>query len=95
MATNKNAKAMCDECGFVYPLRVLRLSSYGTLRCPQCFDGRYDLKNHPQNRVPDTRDDPTIQNARPDDGGRNLEWQLADITWNDVPEPDDRKWGTV
>ena len=95
MATNKNAKAMCDEGGFVYPLRVMRLSSYGTLRCPQCFDGRYDLKNHPQNRVPDTRDDPTIQNARPDDGGRNLEWQLADITWNDVPEPDDRKWGTV
>ena len=95
MATNKNAKAMCDECGFVYPLRVMRLSSYGTLRCPQCFDGRYDLKNHPQNRVPDTRDDPTIQNARPDDGGRHLEWQLADITWNDVPEPDDRKWGTV
>ena len=95
MAKNKNAKAMCDECGFVYPLRVMRLSSYGTLRCPQCFDGRYDLKNHPQNRVPDTRDDPTIQNARPDDGGRNLEWQLADITWNDVPEPDDRKWGTV
>ena len=95
MATDKNAKAMCDECGFVYPLRVMRLSSYGTLRCPQCFDGRYDLKNHPQNRVPDTIDDPTIQNARPDDGGRNLEWQLADITWNDIPEPDDRKWGTV
>jgi hypothetical protein len=95
MATDKNAKAMCDECGFVYPLRVMRLSKYGTLRCPQCFDGRYDLKNHPQNRVPDTRDDPTIQNARPDDGGRNLEWQLADITWNDIPEPDDRKWGTV
>ena len=95
MATDKIAKAMCDECGVVYPLRVMRLSSYGTLRCPQCFDGRYDLKNHPQNRVPDTRDDPTIQNARPDDGGRNLEWQLADITWNDIPEPDDRKWGTV
>ena len=95
MATNKNAKAMCDECGFVYPLRVMRLSSYGTLRCPQCFDGRYYLKNHPKNRVPDTRDDPTIQNARPDDGGRNLEWQLADITWNDDPEPDDRKCGTV
>ena len=95
MATNKNAKAMCDTCGFVYAQRVMRLSSYDTLQYPQCFDGRYDLKNHPQNRVPDTRDDPTIQNARPDDGGRNLEWQLADITWNDVPEPDDRKWGTV
>ena len=46
MATNKNAKAMCDTCGFVYAQRVMRLSSYDTLQCPQCFDGRYDLKNH-------------------------------------------------
>ena len=50
MATNKNAKAMCDTCGFVYAQRVMRLSSYDTLQCPQCFDGRYDLKNHPQNK---------------------------------------------
>ena len=42
MATNKNAKAMCDECGFVYPLRVMRLSSYHTLQCPTCFDRQYD-----------------------------------------------------
>ena len=95
MASNKRAKAVCDICGFVYPHRVMKKNSYGLLVCPTDFDGAYDLKNHPQNRVPDTRDDPTIQNARPDDGGRNLEWQLADITWNDVPEPDDRKWGTV
>ena len=76
MATEKRAKAMCDECSFVYPLRVMRLTSYNTLRCPQCFDGRYDLHNHPQNRVPDVREDPAIRNARPDDGGRGTLWNV-------------------
>ena len=95
MATEKRAIAMCDECGFVYPLRVMRLTSYNTLRCPQCFDGRYDLKNHPQNRVADVRDDPTIKDPRPDDGGRNLEWQLVDITWDDDSTEIGRKWDTI
>ena len=30
MATEKTAIGMCDECGFVYPQRVMRLSSYNT-----------------------------------------------------------------
>ena len=61
MASNKNALAMCDTCGFVYPHRVMRLNSYGMLVCPQDFDGQFDLKNHPQNKVPDVRDDPVIR----------------------------------
>ena len=52
MATQKNALAVCDMCGFVYPHRVMRLNSYGLLVCPQDFEGQYDLKNHPQNKVP-------------------------------------------
>jgi len=95
MATEKRAKAMCDECSFVYPLRVMRLTSYNTLRCPQCFDGRYDLHNHPQNRVPDVREDPAIRNARPDDGGRNAIWNTTDITWNDDSTQIGRKWDTI
>ncbi len=95
MASNKNAKAMCDSCSFVYPHRVMKLNSYGMLNCPTCFDGAFDLKNHPQNKVPNVRDNPAIQNPRPDDGGRNLIWALANITWNDVPDPDNRKWDTV
>ena len=35
MATQKNALAVCDMCGFVYPHRVMRLNSYGLLVCPQ------------------------------------------------------------
>ena len=70
------AKAMCDSCGFVYPMRVMKLSSYDTLRCPQCFDGAYDLKNHPQNKVPNVKDNPAIRNPRPDDGGRGTLWNV-------------------
>ena len=95
MASKKRAKAMCDISGFVYPMRVMRLNSYGLLVGPLDYDGQYDLKNHPQNKSPNVSEKPAIRNARPDNGGRNLEWQLADITWNDIPEPDDRKWGTV
>mgnify|MGYP003138121012 CR=1 FL=1 len=95
MATNKRALAICDSCGMRYSHRVMKKSSYNTIRCPQCFDGNFDLKNHPQNRAPDVRDDPTIKDPRPDDGGRNLTWQLANITWNNIPEPNTRKWSTV
>ena len=31
MATDRRAKAMCDSCGFVYPMRVMKLSSYDTV----------------------------------------------------------------
>ena len=91
MASNKNALAMCDTCGFVYPHRVMKLNSYGMLVCPQDFDGQYDLKNHPQNKVPDVRDDPTIRNPRPDTGGRQVDWQAASNTWN----AEDKWWQTI
>ena len=94
-ASNKRAKAMCDISGFVYPMRVMRLNSYGLLVGPLDYDGQYDFKNHPQNRVPDVREDPTIKNARPDNGGRNLEWQLVDITWDDDSTEIGRKWDTI
>ena len=91
MASNKNALAMCDTCGFVYPHRVMKLNSYGMLVCPQDFDGQYDLKNHPQNKVPDVRDDPTIRNPRPDTGGRQVDWQAASNTWN----AEDKWWQAI
>ena len=91
MASNKNALAMCDTCGFVYPHRVMKLNSYGMLICPQDFDGRYDLKNHPQNKVPDVRDDPTIRNPRPDTGGRQINWEAATNNW----DSEDRWWQTI
>ena len=95
MSTPRKTIAMCDVCGFVYSMKVMRLNSYNMLVCPQDYEGRYDLKNHPQNKTPNVRDDAIVKNARPDNGGRNLTWESASITWNDIPEPDTRKWGTV
>ena len=93
--TAKKAKAMCDVCGFVYDKKVMRLNSYKMLVCPTDFEGNYDLKNHPQNKSAKVTDDTIVPNARPDNAGRNLIWNLANITWNDIPEPDTRKWSTV
>ena len=91
MASNKNALAMCDTCGFVYPHRVMKLNSYGMLVCPQDFDGQFDLKNHPQNKVPDVRDDPTIRNPRPDTGGRQIDWEAATNNW----DAEDKGWQAI
>ena len=82
MASNKNALAVCDISGFVYPHRVMRLNSYGMLVGPADFDGQYDLKNHPQNKVPDVRDNPAILNPRPDPTGRNLTWGQVASTYD-------------
>ena len=81
MASTRNAKAMCDTCGFVYAHRVMQMNSYGLLVCPACFEGQYDLKNNPQNKVPDVKDNPAILTPRPDDGGRNLTWSQATTAW--------------
>ena len=91
MASNKNALAMCDTCGFVYPHRIMQLNSYGMLVCPQDFDGQFDLKNHPQNKVPDVRDNPVIRNPRPDTGGRQIDWEAASNNW----DAEDRRWQAI
>ena len=39
MASNKNALAMCDTCGFVYAHRIMKLNSYNMVTCPECWDG--------------------------------------------------------
>ena len=93
--TARKAKAMCDTCSFVYDKKVMRLNSYDMLVCPSDFEGNYDLKNHPQNKSADVRDDTIVPNARPDVYGRNITWEAANITWNDVPELNTRTWGKV
>ena len=64
MATNKNAKGICDTCGFEYPLRVLRMNSYGMMVCPTDFEGKYDLKSHPQNKIVRVTDDVNVDDPR-------------------------------
>ena len=92
MATNKNAKAICDASGFAYPHRLLRKNSYGLLVSPEYFDGAYDLKNHPQNKTPDTRDIETIKDPRPPlNNDRNIAWEAASNEW----ENETTEWNMV
>ena len=74
MGTNIKTLAMCDTCGFTYPHRVMRMNSYGLLVCPEDFEGQYDLKNSPLNKVPNVKDNPRVRNPRPDTGGRGITW---------------------
>ena len=91
MASNKNALAICDTCGFQYPHRQLRMNSYGMLVCPRDWEGQYDFKNHPQNKVPDVRDNPAILDPRPDVGGRGLTWSQIATAWGDL----DSRWQQI
>lgn len=60
MTTSRKTLGICDVCGFRYRLRDLKKTSYGSMVCPTDFD-RYDLKNHPQNKSPNTIDIETLK----------------------------------
>jgi hypothetical protein len=51
------------------------MNSYGLLVCPEDFEGQYDLKNSPLNKVPNVKDNPRVRNPRPDNGGRGITWE--------------------
>jgi len=45
-----NVWSLCDRCGQKYYRRQLRKESTNFIVCQACYDGRYDLKSHPQNK---------------------------------------------
>ena len=61
------------------------------LVCPQDFEGQYDLKNNPQNKIPRVKDNPAIRNPRPDTGGRSISWNTASTKWGDT----ERLWQQI
>jgi hypothetical protein len=56
---------ICDICGFQYRLRDLKKNSYGMMVCSEDYEGKYDLVNHPQNRIARVTDNENIRDARP------------------------------
>ena len=84
-ASDKRALGCCDNCGFTYKHRDLQPTSYNSFVCPTCYDGAYDLKNHPQNKPPPTTNDPqAIKNARPDTndmGPTSATWDPSQTLW--------------
>ena len=59
MTTTRKVLGICDICGFRYKLRDLKKTSYGAMVCPIDYE-RYDLHNHPQNKVADTSDNESL-----------------------------------
>ena len=61
-ASNKNAYAICDRCGFRYGLRELRKEWNGLKTCPECYESK-----HPQlNPVRKVTDPQAVREPRPD-----------------------------
>jgi hypothetical protein len=92
MASEKIAIGECDVCGFEYPLRDLKKNTLGFRVCPSDWDGRFDLKNHPQNKNPNVRDSEFIKDPRPPQSlGRNVIWNEYQEDW----ENSNNDWNTV
>lgn len=92
MATDRKAVGLCDICGFKYPHRILKMNSYGLMVCPTDFEGAFDLKNHPQNKAPNVKDDESIRNPRPPlNNDRNLLWEATTTEWEDT----DQNWNMI
>jgi|TARA_R110000803_G_scaffold32838_1_gene72105 hypothetical protein len=61
-ASNKNAYAICDRCGFRYGLIELRKEWNGLKTCPECYESK-----HPQLEPKTNKADPqAVRDPRPD-----------------------------
>lgn len=67
MAKGLRAWGLCDQCGFRYKLRSLRKTSYDTFACNTCYDGAYDIQNHPQNKIRSVADDENLRDPSPEE----------------------------
>lgn len=60
-----NMWTICDRCYFEYRRRYMRKEKTGMVVCEECYDGKYDLVSHPQNRPPRPRAElRTVPDAR-------------------------------
>ena len=92
MASTQRAYAICDICGFRFKHRQLKKNSYGLLVCPSDWEGSYDLKNHWQNKNPDTSDNQFVRNPRPPSFiERNIDWEEALSLWEET----DNYWNMI
>jgi hypothetical protein len=51
MRSGKWATFSCQRCSFDYPWKDAKTELSGSKVCRDCYDGRYQLTNHPQNFV--------------------------------------------
>tara|TARA_R110000744_G_scaffold46911_1_gene103494 strand:- start:1086 stop:1364 length:279 start_codon:yes stop_codon:yes gene_type:complete len=85
MASIKRAYGICDVCGFRYKRKQLKSNSYGLLVCPTDYEGRYDLKNHPQNGSAKVLDKEFIRDPRIETGGGiQIVWENNSSVWEEI-----------
>lgn len=61
--------SICDRCSFKYRRRMLHKEATGWVVCDACYDGKYDLVRHPQNRPARPRREMLpVPDGRPMDG---------------------------
>lgn len=65
-AKGKWARACCDRCGFAYPWKDMKKELSGLWVCEECYDGKYQLLNHPANKPAPFRPDAPLKRPRPD-----------------------------
>jgi hypothetical protein len=92
-ASGKRAIAICDRCGFEYPLKKLKeltikTKSVNLLVCPECWE-----PDQPQNQLGmyPVNDPQALRNPRPD----NSYSQSRDIQWGWNPVGLDNALGLV
>lgn len=80
-SSGKNAKAICDRCGFAYPYPKIRAEWNGSRVCPQCWE-----EKHPQLDPPNvTPDAEALRHARPDRDEPAVDSTDFDNFFNELP----------
>ena len=81
MAKGIHAWGLCDQCGFRYRLSALKKTSYGTFACNVCYDGAFDIQNHPQNRIRSLGDDENLRDPSPEEPMTSTGPSVISIGW--------------
>lgn len=64
--TGTYALFVCDRCGWAYPYTLRVKEPNGSVVCPECNDGIFNILTHPQNKSADLTEDISLKDARPE-----------------------------
>lgn len=60
------AYSICDRCGFAYKYSERHKELSGIFVCNECYDGDFQILNHPGNFPAPFRPDAPLKSPRPD-----------------------------
>ena len=83
-AKGGRALSCCQRCGWCEKYSTMKKELSGLIVCSTCYDGDYQLLNHPANFPAPFRPDAPLKNPRPDVRPDEPE-QLPYGTWEYTP----------